>query len=476
MANKYIIHGATYCGDGTASNEAASAGAAGAWNDINVFEGTAPAYGTAPAAGDTVSIRSKTSAGANITRTLAASISVGSSSATVGAPIAWILDNGSVWSGIDGILTYTNASNYVVTVRKYNIIKAMTRGNLVIINTSTGQSTGTSLCSNLGHLINAKLDWSSKTGIGQCQAVYMQVGSIVENPIVNWGLIGGYNSDVNRGLFITASGGMFSVINPEVTLGVAGYGMPVFAFSASSRSMVYVIGGTISGPGASSSQPLVSPGGGSRFSSVGLQFPRTMDVINPSLSSPANIYEAAGFDIIGCDGGVGGHMEREWGYATSRTDSNPPTLQALLPDTLNTAWSWRVYPKNASLAYPMMLQSMKFFTDSAAAKTITQELLVANTMAPNAGNLWLDVEYIDDATGLSRHLTTRDIAMGALATSTADWSATVWGAITLLKKKLAVTTPTAVKQNTPITVTIWGTLASASANDIYFIDPDFGVN
>ena len=87
MANKYIIHGATYCGDGTASNEAASAGAVGAWNDINVFEGTAPAYGTAPAAGDTVYIRSKTRAGADISRTLAANISLGSSVAT---SAAWV--------------------------------------------------------------------------------------------------------------------------------------------------------------------------------------------------------------------------------------------------------------------------------------------------------------------------------------------------------------------------------------------------
>lgn len=62
MANKYLIHGATYCGDGTASNEAASAGAVGAWNDINVLEGTAPAQGSL-AAGDVVYIRSKTSAG-----------------------------------------------------------------------------------------------------------------------------------------------------------------------------------------------------------------------------------------------------------------------------------------------------------------------------------------------------------------------------------------------------------------------------
>ena len=83
MANKYIIHGATYCGDGTASNAAASAGAAGAWNDINVFEGTAPAYGTAPAAGDVVYIRSKTNAGADITRTLTGDITIGSANATI---------------------------------------------------------------------------------------------------------------------------------------------------------------------------------------------------------------------------------------------------------------------------------------------------------------------------------------------------------------------------------------------------------
>ena len=88
MANKYIIHGATYCGDGTASNAAASAGATGAWNDINVFEGTAPAYGTAPAAGDVVYIRSKASAGADITRTLAADVNLGSANATADNPIA----------------------------------------------------------------------------------------------------------------------------------------------------------------------------------------------------------------------------------------------------------------------------------------------------------------------------------------------------------------------------------------------------
>lgn len=474
MANKYIIHGATYCGDGTASNEAASAGAAGAWNNINVFEGSAPAYG-ALASGDTVYIRSKTSAGADITRTMTASVTVGSASATEALPISWILDNGAIWSGIDGTLTYTHASTYTFTIRLYNVIKAQTVGRIVLHNTSTSQGAGTTMCINYGIASNFRFDWATKTG-GQCYAVSMGDGSITDNPVIDWGAIGGVNTDKNRGLFFALDNGKSTVVSPKITLNGTGPGMPLFGFANSTKGMIYVIGGSISGVGVTTGQPLVHPGGTGRFHSVGLQFSRVIDITNETLFSSASITGTGGFDVIGCDGGAGGAMVREWGSATSRTDSNPPTLQALLPDTLSTAWSWRVYPKFASSVYPMMLQSMKFFTDTAAAKTITQELLVANTIAPNAWNLWLDVEYIDDSTGLSKHLTTRDISGGALAASTANWSATVWGAITLLKKKLSVTTPTSVKQNTPITVTIWSTLASASANDIYFIDPDFGVN
>ena len=138
MANKYIIHGATYCGDGTSSAVASSNGGVGSWNDINVFEGIAPAYGTAPAAGDTVYIRSKTSAGADITRTLAAAISLGSAAATVNNPIYFILDQGIIWSGITGTLTYqAGTSSYSVTIRAYNIIDGTTQDALVIKNTAT---------------------------------------------------------------------------------------------------------------------------------------------------------------------------------------------------------------------------------------------------------------------------------------------------------------------------------------------------
>ena len=124
----------------------------------------------------------------------------------------------------------------------------------------------------------------------------------------------------------------------------------------------------------------------------------------------------------------------------------------------------------------MALTAMKLFTGTAATKTISQEVLVANTMSPNKRKLWISVTYTDDATGLQKSVTTRDHAAGALDTSTANWSATVWGMVTFVKRKFSVTTPTAIKQNTPIVVTLFGTLTSATANDIYFVDSDFGVN
>lgn len=69
MANKYIVHGATYCGDGTSPNMATADGGVGAWNNINIFEGTAPPYGSL-AAGDTVYIRPKDASGNDMTGTI----------------------------------------------------------------------------------------------------------------------------------------------------------------------------------------------------------------------------------------------------------------------------------------------------------------------------------------------------------------------------------------------------------------------
>ncbi len=238
--------------------------------------------------------------------------------------------------------------------------------------------------------------------------------------------------------------------------------------------MLTVIGGRIHGPGATSTQPLFRQTGDSgRFRSIGLRFPRTMDIVAPA--QVGAIAQPGEIEIIGCDEGFGGHTEREWGFATSRTDSNPPTLNASLPDSVGTPWSWRVFPKAANARNPMSMVSAKMFTGAAGVKTVTQELLVADTMAVNRKNLWLMVSYEDNATGEIRHLSSQNWAAGAVAASTAPWSATVWGAVSFDKRKLEITTPTAVKSNTVITVSLWSTVTSASANDIFFVNPDFGV-
>jgi hypothetical protein len=475
MPDKFIIHGATFNGNGTTSAAATSNGGVGAWNSINVLEGTAPAFGTL-AAGDTVYIRSKDAAGADITRTMTASISLGNAAATAVAYINWVLDNGAVWPGVDGTLTYTNASGWTLTVRIYNRVVSRRKSALVIRNTSVNQGAGMTLLSLLGDLFNPRLDWSSKTGSGECIAVALGDNSHLESADVLWGAVGGSPGDT-RGLFAMASNstGKVTLVDPVITLSNATVGMPLFfSGGGSARNQITVLGGEIKGPGATTGQPLYRPQNPAcRFRSIGLRIPRTVDVVLPSvigtLVSPGEV------ELIGCDDGVGGHIEREWGYATSRTDSNPPTLNATLPDASASPWSWRVYPKTVSNINPMALTSVKMFTGAAAVKTITQEVLVADTMAPNKGTLWITVEYTDNATGVAMHATTRDWAGTALDASTAGWSATVWGAVSFNKRKLELATPTAIKPNTPVTVTLWGLVASASANDIYFVDPDFGV-
>lgn len=476
MADRYIIHGATFNGDGTSSAAASSNGGVGAWNNINILEGTAPAFGTL-AAGDTVYIRSKDAAGADITRTMTAPLSMGSAAATAGAFITWIIDDGTVWPGFDGVVTYSHASTHAITIRIYNRVVARRRGRFVMRNTSANQSAGTTMFIVLGELINPVIDWSAKTGTGECIAAQLGAGCLIESPSVLWGRVGGGATDL-RGLLAqqTNNNAESVLVNPEIYLGDPNPGMPMFfGGGGSSRGQITVIGGEISGPGATSGQPLFrhynSP---TRFRSIGLRFPRTMDVLTPTvigtISAPGEV------EVIGCDEGVGGHLERAWGYATSRTDSNPPTLNATLPDAAASPWSWRVYPKTVTNTNPMALTSVKMFTGAAAIKTITQELLVADTMMPNKGTLWITVEYTDNATGAAMHASTRDWTGAALDASTANWSAVVWGAVSFNRRKLELSTPTAIKPNTPITVTLWGLVASASANDIYFVDPDFGVN
>lgn len=466
MANKYLYHGAAFCGDGTASNIAASAGAVGAWNDIAVFEGVAPAYGTAPTAGDIVYIRSKDAAGANITRTLSTHIQLGGTTGTVTNPISWILDNGTVWSGIDGVLKYLTGTG-TARIHQCVYVECQTQDALFFHTNQTWPGYG---CLELkGYLKNAKIQSDDVNSNYQALRMgdYEMGWTVAEN--VHFVIIR------NNAPRIQVSG-LCRLINPDIEeLSTLAGQTAINLEGLYSQGRLEIIGGQMRGVGAADNLTLADIGLSSYSTAhgllaIGFAVPRSVVIAN---STPN--YRNTRIELIGLDGGVGAHLDAAWGFATSRTDNYPPTLSAQLPNSTLTPWAWRVYPKNASFMHPAHILSSKVFTDVAGIKTITQEFLVANTFTPTKRTAWITVEYTDNATGAPRHMSTRDIDGAALDTSTAPWSAVTWGMIAFNKHKIQATTPTAVKQDTMITVTFWHSLPSATSADVLFVDPDFSV-
>lgn len=469
MANKYIIHGATHCGDGTASNAAASAGDAGAWNDINVFEGTAPAYGTAPAAGDIVYIRSKTSAGADITRTLAASVTLGSSAATLASPIRWVVDAGNVWAGISGVLSYNAPSSYGVTIAAYNDIAGSAENQVKITDTNTsGNKTLLTLAAS-ACLTNVSYDSSLSTNTyGDKITVSLAEGSthLLRNCSFKLGrYYDSLFSAVGESVSLTLVNPAFNLTSLETNGGIfigTRYG-----------GRISCIGGSISGVGATTGANVTGTlqNSGGVISFVGTQIPRTMSWAKAVHTNGGHTIEA-----VGVEGLCGSVKLASGGLIESRDDNYYPTLDAFLPDSLSTPWAWKLYPSAASLLNALNIQSSKLFVDTSGVKTVKQEILVADTITlANTDSVWIDVTYVDDTTGLPKSCISRSISAATLTASSAGWSATTYGPVNLLKKSLAVTTPTAIKKDTLVTVTLFVTFKSASSNDIMFACPDISL-
>ena len=460
MANKYIIQGATYNGDGAANNEAASAGAAGAWNNIGVLTGSAVGYGTL-AAGDKVFIRSKTSAGADITVTLGADANYGSTAATASAWVTWVLDGGDVWSGIAGTLTYNCPSTYRVGMRNYNRFAAYAPDKWVIAETNSGasnKSTVGAAAITTYQLKNFLIDLSvAQTPHG---SQFGECGScLFENVHVK-------SHTRYQTLFRTSSYSNVTFVNPWIELLGASEFDPIFLLGQYGAT-VTIDGGMVTGVGATTGVPVANLDNGGTFRSLGFTFPYAM---NFTSGVPGQEYASANF--IGLDSQIGGAIVASTWSADSRTDGNYPILNATLPDSVSTGWSWKLYPSLVTTQSPAVLRNASVFEDTPATKTVTLEVQIATLFTGfNTDNIWADVSYIDNASGETRYLTTRNESAGALTSSSATWSAAIWGAVALTKYKFEVTTPTSIKQDTLITVTLFCTNKSLNANHILFVDP-----
>ena len=463
MANKYLIDSATYCGDGTASNEAASAGAAGAWNNINVLEGSAPAYGALDA-GDTVYIRSKTSGGADITRTLAANATLGYASATDAAWVRWVVDGGTVWSGINGTVQYYCPSTYTVTLRSYNSFECEVQDRFVIREANAAANNKVTLIfAQYTQMRKVLIDLSyATTSLGA------HVAATTANSVINL-----YNTHIksyNRyGQVVSGSDyGTVQFFNPDIELLNAAETDPVF-YVASYGSRINLFGGRIRGVGAVSGVKLAGfhANGAAGLFILGTDIPRAMDLVSALPTSSSRL------EAMGLDGGAGAIVVERWGMASTRKDNNPPVLNAYLPDSNSTKYSWWIYPDGASIAKPMQLNITALYTGADAQKVVTLNYLLATGWgsAANTATLWVDLLYVDTS-GVVQMVTTQDFAAGSLTSSSAGWTSTTWGTVVFNKRKFSVTTPTAIKQDTMVTAILRGSLNSVNADDILFVCPD----
>ena len=472
MATKYLIHGATFNGDGTATNEAASAGAAGAWNHIDIIAGTAVGFGTL-AAGDTVYIRSKSGNGvnANIVYTPGAAASYGLAAATLASPVTWILDNGAIWSGIDGTLTLTASTSAMTqTMRNYNNFTSLTPYNFIVENTGTNL-TFSQLVIGLCNTNGLKIKQINVTNAGFSNGFagnHENLWFVVNTVCTGYGVIFNTNSKV---LFINP---IFEVLTaPAAT-------QPFLTF-AGSHCRYEIRGGQMIGTGVNSG--LVSLFLLSTFSSwtgnlqaIGFQVPKVVP-----LAQPGVVFPGSAINMSGMDGGSGGAFVSDWGSSDSRNiTNNYPTLNATLADSANTPSSWRIYPKYASKFSSFELPISKLFTGTAAVKTLTTHFLATTGwagVALDTGSVWVTINYIDDSTGLPVTQTTRARVPAALTTSGLTWSpSNAWGAVSLTAYKIEITTNTSVKKDTAITISLMGSATSGNTNDIFICDPDVQIS
>lgn len=472
MPDKFIRQGATFNGDGTTSALATSNGGVGAWNNINVFQGTTPAFGTL-GAGDTVYIRSKDEAGADIYTTQSSNITLGAAAATANGPVTWVHDAGTVWPGIAGTLTYHRAStSFTLVVRAYNrviceaprsidaTINAGFNGHVILVLaggavidgfslrdlTGTGSSNGPNF-----------LAIQASNYTAQAASAYRCFFSTSDR----WGSIGS----------CSGFGTMLELIDCEWELNSVDSGGVV---SAGSNGFLSVVGGRMRGVGADNGSALVvTPGSTSsiRVEVIGLSFPQAMPIISPDPGA-GNFFEVSG---VAADGGWGAFSATRSGTIDSRSDGFYPVLNAEYPGSPEVSWSWRITPfAQLSNEKPLSLRIAKAFYGTAAAQTLTLELLSHTAWSNvNKGSVWMNVTYTDDSTGLPRSVSTMvPGATSALDASTANWSSTSWGAVGLTKHKLVVTTPTAVKQNTPVMANLRFGAARQSSTNYVFICPD----
>lgn len=470
MANKYVDRSATFNGDGTASNQAASAGAVGAWNSLANPLNNVPGFGSI-VGGDNVYIRTKNGTNLSETKTDA---NITTPARTAALPVNWIFDDGTVWPGDAGVFTLTTAAAGTLrtwTLGSFNNLIGAAR-NFRLYAPFTGWQASALIVQQcyIKDLWFETYKDASSGHVAQILAGNAGLQATTwENCLFAFGALNGALGQIAFGPDAT-----HKLVNCDIDLTGANTTTDgqVLLTGGYGGSAVEIIGGNVLAAAPvhylyesySTTTPLDIKIDGMGVGLLKLD-PRTAAMF-------AAGYENQNIDITNITNTLFGMTSnRNSGRVDWRDGENYPYGNAVQIDAENTPWSYKVFSR-ASVSLPFVFPVLEeLFTAAAATKTITANLLINNNLAsPQKDQWWMTVSYVSNVTGLRVSETTR--AAGALDTATGVWNSTVYGAQNYTQYKLALTTAAAIKQHTTILVTLFTTRPAVLSTDFYFVDPE----
>ena len=306
---------------------------------------------------------------------------------------------------------------------------------MVIENTLVSANQTVLLTLSNSYVKNIKIDWSLGNAFNGNKAL-LQNGtsfSTIENLVVKAGKV-----HLGVVIFGSANGGIH-LVNPDIELTVATATAVVGQLTNADK--VLITGGRLYGAGATTGTAIstIVPTTMAQFESFGFVYPNTVSLVQ-TLPSFSSFNGVGAIYTYGADGTAAAASANQWGIMDTRQDDNYPTLSAFLPTSDNKAWSYKVYPCEARKGFGATVQLSKIHTGDPAALDLNLELLVSDSFpGVNSSTVWISGSYINSS-GVPEYFTTHDLSETALTTSTAGWSATTYGATSLLKRKISITT------------------------------------
>jgi hypothetical protein len=168
----------------------------------------------------------------------------------------------------------------------------------------------------------------------------------------------------------------------------------------------------------------------------------------------------AGLDVIRCDESSNYRHERYRGCGTQTTETTIIRTGGASDGVTPVAWKL-VTATTVSVALPFESLPISVWNDtSGSAKTITVEGIWGGGAVPDNNDIWIDVEYLGDASSPQGSLVSSGVATILTTPSSYASSSETWGGSTT-KFKMSATTGT-IQQKGPITVRVYVALPSST--------------